>query len=61
MLTKRTEPIKTNAKILIIDFTEPERNIKISTRDNRKISFHSPPSAGHGMDEIHTDVGRTGH
>jgi hypothetical protein len=31
------------------------------TRDSRKISFNSPPSAGNGMNEIHTDVGGTGH
>jgi hypothetical protein len=30
-------------------------------RDNQKISFPSPPSAGNGMDEIHTNVDGTGH
>jgi hypothetical protein len=31
------------------------------TKDSRKISFPSLPSAGNGMDEIHTDVGGAGH
>jgi hypothetical protein len=34
---------------------------QIDTRDSRKISFPSPPSAGNSMDEIHADGGGTGH
>jgi hypothetical protein len=33
----------------------------IFTRDSRKISFSTTPSAWNGMDEIYTDVGGTGH
>jgi hypothetical protein len=32
-----------------------------NTRDSRKISFYCLPSAGNGMDEMHTNVGGMGH
>lgn len=33
----------------------------LSTRDSRKISCPSPPSAENDIDEVHANVGTTGH
>jgi hypothetical protein len=42
-------------------FIESVNQWKLFTMGSRKIIFPSPPSAGKIMDEIHTDVGGTGH